>query len=145
MFNPGYHLSPIPRGELGEFSKVLEEALECQDAHRQGVDLMVLIELSDMVGALNAFRDRHRLPRVQPGPGNDCSIGVSDLGAIVAQVQSMAVRQADFSASHWFQALERLESMVRGYLSFMHPSISWSDLEAMAEVTARAFRSGRRS
>lgn len=51
---PGYHLRPIMRGVLGELSKVREELEEAEDAARQGVVLMELIELSDIYGALKA-------------------------------------------------------------------------------------------
>lgn len=55
VMNPGYHVRSIPKGVLGEPSKILEEADEFRDALEQGVKLMGLIELSDMVGAIQAF------------------------------------------------------------------------------------------
>lgn len=55
----GYHVSDIPRGEYGEISKILEEALELQDAMEQGCKLMVLIELSDMLGAIEGYLEKH--------------------------------------------------------------------------------------
>ena len=58
-YAPGYHLKPIPKGELGELSKVQEELNEALDAAEQGVKLMVLQELSDMVGAVEAYLDKH--------------------------------------------------------------------------------------
>lgn len=57
--NPGYHQVAIPRGEVGELSKVLEEALEALDAEAQGADIMVLVELADLVGAIKAYLARH--------------------------------------------------------------------------------------
>lgn len=57
--NPGYHLVAIPRGVLGELSKVREELDELEDAMAQGSRIMAAVELSDMVGALQAFMDRH--------------------------------------------------------------------------------------
>lgn len=57
---PGYHLSEIPRGVVGESSKILEETLELQDAERQGAKIMALVELSDLVGAIELYlRNRH--------------------------------------------------------------------------------------
>jgi len=52
---PGYHLREIPRGVVGEASKVLEEALEFSDACEQGCDVMGLVELSDLVGSVKAW------------------------------------------------------------------------------------------
>lgn len=57
--NPGYHLRKIPRGVLGEPSKVFEEVLEFMDATEQGADVMALIELSDLQGAVTAWLAKH--------------------------------------------------------------------------------------
>lgn len=56
MPSPGYHVTPIPKGELGELSKIREEAAEAWDAYCQDARLMMLVELSDLVGAIEAFR-----------------------------------------------------------------------------------------
>lgn len=55
----GYHLSEIPKGELGELSKLREELDEAIDAEAQGCRLMVLVELSDMLGAIRLYLERH--------------------------------------------------------------------------------------
>lgn len=56
---PGYHLVHIPKGELGELSKVREELSEAEDAEGQNSAIMVLVELSDMYGAMEAYLARH--------------------------------------------------------------------------------------
>jgi hypothetical protein len=56
---PGSHVIKISRGELGELSKIREELDEAFDAKDQGVELMVLQELSDMVGAIEAYLAKH--------------------------------------------------------------------------------------
>lgn len=81
---PGYHLTEIQRGEIGELSKIQEELDELKDATKQGVKIMQLVELSDLVGSINL------------------------------------------------------------YLAKYHPAIRLGDLEAMADVTARAFHNGHR-
>jgi len=81
---PGYHIRPIEKREVGTLGKIAEEVEEALDAQEQGVELMVLIELADIVGA------------------------------------------------------------IKHYLAANHPELSLSDLEKMADVTARAFRAGRR-
>lgn len=55
----GYHLREIERGVLGEPSKVREEAEEFMDACEQGVQIMALVEASDLVGALVAWLKKH--------------------------------------------------------------------------------------
>ena len=52
---PGYHLTPITKGTLGEVSKIQEEFEEFLDATKQDNPLMQLQELSDMIGAIEAW------------------------------------------------------------------------------------------
>jgi len=52
---PGYHVTRIPKGELGEPSKILEETLEFMDAVKQDCAVMALVELSDLQGAISAW------------------------------------------------------------------------------------------
>jgi len=59
LARPGYHLRVIARGTLGELSKIQEELEEAQDAWAQGSKVMALVELSDLVGALEAVLVKH--------------------------------------------------------------------------------------
>lgn len=52
---PGYHLNTIPKGSIGDSSKILEELLELQDAEAQGAKVMALVELSDLIGAVDHY------------------------------------------------------------------------------------------
>ncbi len=52
---PGYHEASIPRGEYGQPSKVREECEEFLDAIRQSNPLMALVELSDLLGAVQGY------------------------------------------------------------------------------------------
>ena len=56
---PGYHIRKIERGVLGEASKVREETEEFLDAEDQGVAIMALVELSDLIGAIEAYLTKH--------------------------------------------------------------------------------------
>jgi phosphoribosyl-ATP pyrophosphohydrolase len=51
----GYHLKEIKKGVLGKSSKLLEEVEELIDAEEQDAKIMVLIELSDLVGAIKHY------------------------------------------------------------------------------------------
>ena len=55
----GYHKNVIPKGVLGEVSKILEEVLELQDAEDQGVRVMALCEASDIVLAVRCYLEKH--------------------------------------------------------------------------------------
>ena len=59
LAKPGYHLVAITRGELGELSKIREELDELEDAMVQGSRIMAQVELADLMGAVQAFVDRH--------------------------------------------------------------------------------------
>lgn len=51
----GYHRRVIPKGQLGNASKITEEYEEFIDACDQGNKVMALIELSDLLGAIDAY------------------------------------------------------------------------------------------
>ncbi len=60
----GYHINSIPKGEFGELSKIKEEIEEALDAQNQDCALMVLIELSDTIGAIDGYLKKHH-PSIQ--------------------------------------------------------------------------------
>lgn len=51
----GYHKATIARGVFGEDSKIYEEVDEFADALDQGSQIMALVELSDVVGAIKGW------------------------------------------------------------------------------------------
>jgi NTP pyrophosphatase (non-canonical NTP hydrolase) len=57
----GYHLKPIPKGVLGEASKIVEECAELQDAVKQGNKVLQICELCDIVGAVEAYASSFNL------------------------------------------------------------------------------------
>jgi hypothetical protein len=59
LLKPGYHLTDIPRGVLGESSKILEEVLELIDAEKQGSKTMATVELSDLYGAVRRYLEKN--------------------------------------------------------------------------------------
>lgn len=50
-----YHLHEIPKGLFGEFSKIREEFLELEDAVSQNDSILILVELSDLLGAIEEY------------------------------------------------------------------------------------------
>ncbi|QPI18273.1 hypothetical protein POP15_225 [Pectobacterium phage POP15] len=52
---PGYHIADIKKRRFGSFGKIQEEVEECLDAHQQGSHIMMLVELSDLYGAMEGF------------------------------------------------------------------------------------------
>ena len=56
---PGYHLREIKRGEFGEVSKITEEYDEFIESLEQKNPVMALVELSDLIGAIEGYAKRH--------------------------------------------------------------------------------------
>lgn len=54
----GYHLTEITKGELGKLSKIREELNELEDAELQNNRIMMLVELSDLVGSIEEYLER---------------------------------------------------------------------------------------
>lgn len=57
----GYHLasSQIHSGVLGEISQIQEELDELADAMQQDCRIMALLELSDILGAMELFLEKY--------------------------------------------------------------------------------------
>jgi hypothetical protein len=55
----GYHMRDIPKGKVGEPEKIVEEAYEILDAHEQGIRIMAELEMSDLYGALDRYREKY--------------------------------------------------------------------------------------
>lgn len=51
----GYHNKTIKKGILGEFSKIEEEFEELKDGFEQENPILQLVELSDLIGAIEHY------------------------------------------------------------------------------------------
>lgn len=51
----GYHKNKIEKGEVGKFSKIKEEYQELEDAYEQSNPVLELCELTDLIGAIEAY------------------------------------------------------------------------------------------
>lgn len=55
----GYHKMKIQKGVFGDSSKILEEVMELIDSENQDAKIMVLNELSDLIGAIRGYLNKH--------------------------------------------------------------------------------------
>ena len=55
---PGYHVKSIKKHDFGTVEKIFEEYEELIDAKAQGVKIMELVELSDIVGAIEGYVEK---------------------------------------------------------------------------------------
>lgn len=51
----GYHKKYIEKGVIGEFSKIREEFEELRDAESQECKILIMCELSDLIGAIEEY------------------------------------------------------------------------------------------
>ena len=51
----GYHIANFQKGEVGKISKIEEELNELKDAESQNSKIMIMIELSDLYGAIEEY------------------------------------------------------------------------------------------
>jgi hypothetical protein len=70
----GYHIREIARGEIGDVSKIREEVEELEDAIEQGIRVMQLCELSDIIQAVRLNLRKHH-----PGYTLDDLIQMADV------------------------------------------------------------------
>ena len=57
----GYHKKKIKKGELGEYSKVKEEFDELTDAFEQNDKVLIICELTDLVGSIEEYAKQFNL------------------------------------------------------------------------------------
>ena len=57
----GYHTKKIKKGVLGNYSIIQEEFEELTDAVYQENPVLVICELCDLIGAIEAYAEKHNL------------------------------------------------------------------------------------
>lgn len=57
----GYHTHKIKKGVLGEFSKIEEEFEELKDAVEQEDKVLIMCELTDLIGSIEEFSKKFNL------------------------------------------------------------------------------------
>lgn len=142
LTNPGYHLVAISRGELGELSKVREELDELEDAMTQGARIMAQIELSDMLGAIEAFRDRH-LPFVTISEGVHVT-AMGELSSIRLELDSLAAAMVHVPRCAEVN-FSGLMAAIVAFVTRHFPGTTLQDLMTFSAITKRAFANGRRT
>lgn len=55
----GYHIKKIEKGVIGTSSKILEEVYELMDSEEQECKVMALVELSDLIGAIELYLENN--------------------------------------------------------------------------------------
>lgn len=111
-----WHQTQIEKGVYGELSKVAEEIAEIADTYASDQPVMTLIELSDILGAIDGFLVNRTGYGIEENPR---VVPWSETGSLDAQLASLqqsfhdaqeADRKGDWVAT--FAALHRIVSQV---------------------------------
>lgn len=79
-----YHNRTIPRGVVGEVSKIQEEVLELLDAEEQGLKIMQALEVSDILGACKCYVEEN----LKGISFDDCLAMMNKNNVVMANVSS---------------------------------------------------------
>lgn len=144
-----YHIRNIEKGMLGEWSKVLEELSEFEDAIEQSAQIMALIELSDLYGAINMYtlnKFSKSFELIYSEHASEYEFDLVYMGVSVPNAEALANIIKELSVldntDSLLTQLTLIYIYLDGYLSDYNLSIE--DLKRMSFITERAFKSGRR-
>lgn len=136
MSNYGYHTKQIPKGELGEFSKIQEEYEEFLDAREQHNSIMALVELCDLYGAIKKYKEKYGIDYVlKLSPFMDPTYNS-------LMTMDMCMRRIAREPGLASSQLIHIEEAIHFYVE--HYRLTIRDIRTMSEATERAFNSGRR-
>lgn len=127
---PGYHINEIKKGTVGEVSKIVEEIYEYEDAVLQGVKIMALVELSDLIGAIELHWEKYKNEEID---SVYVELELEDYINVFKNKKSLSKSDK----------VNLLMDITR-VLNRDFPGITLDDLKKMSFVTQRAFINGRR-
>lgn len=166
----GYHTTYIKRGKLGAFSKVEEEFYEFVDSQNQDAKIMGLIELSDLIGALHVYLEKHfdldlhkqvlpkiKLKNEEKSEGkhkNHQYLYLQIANSFDSLKEKININsldsfevQTELTIEESFKLIQKplyiFLFSVAYYLS--HFNLSFKDVSIMSNITKRVFESGERT
>ena len=138
--NPGYHIYEIPRGVYGQFSKVQEEFMEVRDAWEQQSPIMALVEISDLLGAMEAYYGEAKFNQYCE-KALQVLIGDNEIVLDIEAKVAEAFDRLNANPDDEFEAvmfIANIDFYVAGY------NMTLTDVMIMTHITKRAFKAGRR-
>jgi hypothetical protein len=137
MSNYGYHTKEIPKGELGEFSKIQEEYEEFLDAIEQNNKIMAIVELCDLYGAIQKFKEKYGIDYYL-----DLTPFMSETyNPLMSMDSTMRLLKHDNSLAN--DRISYVETAIHYYAEYY--KLTLQDIKIMSKATERAFASGRRT
>jgi len=139
----GYHIREIENGVFGQFSKIKEEFEEFLDAQDQNCTLMALLELSDLLGAVEGYCEKKSISFTS-------LISSSVEAAAVVHPENISDLKSSFNTLTQSLTQEDLVKNLQAFLIdvVLHAeqfNLRMIDLLTMSKITQRAFLSGHRT
>lgn len=138
----GYHINNINKGIIGECSKIIEEIEEIIDAEKQNARIMVLVELSDLLGAIFLYIENYELDidiellsKLDPSVNRHITSKFLLKNAILLEKTIKLDTEKN---------VKNLIINLNSYLLTNFPGFSILDLYIMSNITERAFNNGYR-
>lgn len=138
----GYHISEIEKGVVGEYSKIIEEINELIDAENQNARIMILVELSDLVGSIFLYVKKNdldfdlKLPFSKDKDKNNVSSKTLLKTALMLRHQ---INKQDIENN-----IKLLIEHINDYIHNNFSDFNFMDLYIMSNITSRAFNNGYR-
>lgn len=136
---PGYHLINIEKGCNGEPSKIIEEIIELIDAESQNAKIMALIELSDLLGAIELYVNKYEIQYFLDKEFLNAPPSTSKQILFFAEKLNHS-----FDNETRLEIIDSLFKSICGYIQNKFKGISLEDILIMKNITKRAFINGRR-
>lgn len=154
----GYHLKDIAKGVNGEISKIEEELFELHDANEQKSKIMALVELSDLIGAIELYVDKYhqKLSEIIPFElnslikiqTNDHVLKASNFRGTLDEIKTQLDFMKEYHKFNKFSKqinpISNILIIISLYLKNNYPNFNFNDLVVMKDITKRTFENGHR-
>jgi phosphoribosyl-ATP pyrophosphohydrolase len=138
----GYHINIINKGIIGECSKIIEEIEEVIDAEKQKSKIMILVELSDLLGAILLYIQKYEL-NIDVEFVSDKNTNIDKfINSSVLLKTAKNLEQKIKSDTE--RNVETIIKHLNSYLLNNFTDFSFLDLYTMSNITERAFKNGYR-
>lgn len=138
----GYHLEDITKGQFGEKSKIIEELKELRDAMNQGNRIMLLQELSDIIGAIIGYYSKHDSVNV---PSFWNTNEYYDFDSTITWVNVLITKlEVATDENENVYVIKTVYNTISKYINTAYKNLCINDLHIMALTTKRVFESGVR-
>lgn len=138
---PGYHLTEIKKGINGTVSKIEEEIFELVDALDQKAKIMALIELSDLVGAIELYCKKEEINFYLPFFADIDVLYEVNIPDFLEITRLLNISE---TKDQKLELTKKLINLIDVYTINNFKGLDIKDLVIMKDITKRAFENGRR-